>query len=399
MDCKTSPIFHNTIARQTAKNMTFETIKAQLIDNHSGFSTFDKLRGECLNELTSTEQTELLSIESNNSEYWRFISLHFIRLGLYEEAAQACANHFKLSHQNKEAKDREKRIAILMQLSNKQPTNTKKTLSIDIGSTQFNSSIDLMKSDLARFGRISNSSYPDFRNLVSSEVETANKLAEQESISRNDNEYLENFAKFKKLLDRLHAANTIAIVGNGSSMLNNNFGDEIDACDEVIRVNYPKINGYENDVGTKTTIIITSNQHFSGEYNIANSTNGMKNYPDVVSLVLDAAQIKETPIPKLDPKIVEKLIFMPSSYRRIIQDIGYVFSTTGLSGMIFIAILLSKKTKAFGFDFYSNRSRPYFSSNQPLEPTILHELQYEKWIACNFLLGILGSNFSIHGAT
>lgn len=46
----------------------------------------------------------------------------------------------------------------------------------------------------------------------------------------------------------------IVVIGNGSSVLNDEFGHLIDEFDEVVRFNLFEIYGYENYVGSKTTI-------------------------------------------------------------------------------------------------------------------------------------------------
>jgi hypothetical protein len=49
---------------------------------------------------------------------------------------------------------------------------------------------------------------------------------------------------------------SIVVVGNGMSMLGSGLGSQIDAFDEVVRFNHFLIKGYEQDVGTKTTIMV-----------------------------------------------------------------------------------------------------------------------------------------------
>lgn len=46
----------------------------------------------------------------------------------------------------------------------------------------------------------------------------------------------------------------IVVIGNGSSVLNYEFGPLIDRFNEVVRFNLFEIDGYEKHVGTKTTI-------------------------------------------------------------------------------------------------------------------------------------------------
>ena len=47
----------------------------------------------------------------------------------------------------------------------------------------------------------------------------------------------------------------IVIIGNGESVLNNQFGSLIDKFDNVARINNYRINGYQNFIGEKTTIL------------------------------------------------------------------------------------------------------------------------------------------------
>ena len=47
---------------------------------------------------------------------------------------------------------------------------------------------------------------------------------------------------------------SILIIGNGQSILNNDFQNQIDNFDTVLRINNYKINGYEQFLGSKTDI-------------------------------------------------------------------------------------------------------------------------------------------------
>ena len=55
--------------------------------------------------------------------------------------------------------------------------------------------------------------------------------------------------------------NEIIIIGNGSSILNYEFGDVINNFKEVVRINDFEIEGYEKYIGTKTTIWGRSNSN------------------------------------------------------------------------------------------------------------------------------------------
>jgi len=48
----------------------------------------------------------------------------------------------------------------------------------------------------------------------------------------------------------------IAIVGNGPSLKDASFGDFIDGCDKVIRMNYFRTSGYEKNIGRRCSIYV-----------------------------------------------------------------------------------------------------------------------------------------------
>lgn len=61
----------------------------------------------------------------------------------------------------------------------------------------------------------------------------------------------------EKLLD----GKSVAVVGNSGKLLHHNYGEAIDAHDAVIRFNWAPTEGYEEQVGSKTTIRL-SNTHY-----------------------------------------------------------------------------------------------------------------------------------------
>mmetsp|Transcript_7554 Transcript_7554/g.19451 ORF Transcript_7554/g.19451 Transcript_7554/m.19451 type:complete len:255 (+) Transcript_7554:1463-2227(+) len=50
-----------------------------------------------------------------------------------------------------------------------------------------------------------------------------------------------------------HMHKTCALVGNSGILLGSNIGTKIDAHDAVMRINFPPLRNFENDVGSKTT--------------------------------------------------------------------------------------------------------------------------------------------------
>ena len=69
------------------------------------------------------------------------------------------------------------------------------------------------------------------------------------------------------MADLAKSSKTILIVGNGPTLLNSNNGPLIDSFDDVVRFNSYKIKGYEEQVGTKTTIYFTVNRFHIDELN------------------------------------------------------------------------------------------------------------------------------------
>tara|TARA_R110002020_G_scaffold37124_4_gene111974 strand:+ start:14942 stop:15535 length:594 start_codon:yes stop_codon:yes gene_type:complete len=66
----------------------------------------------------------------------------------------------------------------------------------------------------------------------------------------------------------------VCIVGNSPNMLDNNLGEKIDACDHVIRINDFVIDGFENKIGSKTTIVAagfsSASKMVKGDYPTSN---------------------------------------------------------------------------------------------------------------------------------
>lgn len=62
------------------------------------------------------------------------------------------------------------------------------------------------------------------------------------------------FSDFVKGKTSFKHANSCAIVGNSGHMLDHRFGQEIDAHDCVVRFNAAPIQGFEEHVGSKSTL-------------------------------------------------------------------------------------------------------------------------------------------------
>ena len=64
-----------------------------------------------------------------------------------------------------------------------------------------------------------------------------------------------NEKKFFGINEELYISDDVAIIGSSSSLLSQNYAEEINSTDVVIRFNGALIKGYENKVGKKTDLI------------------------------------------------------------------------------------------------------------------------------------------------
>ena len=107
----------------------------------------------------------------------------------------------------------------------------------------------------------------DYQNMIKHE-HSNRSLYFDKGFGVNDKDHnLDTILKLsdKVIVDQLHydfKDKTCAIVGNASSVLENEYGKYIDTHDVVVRFNHSQTNGYEIHVGTKTTFRIISAKIF-----------------------------------------------------------------------------------------------------------------------------------------
>ena len=93
--------------------------------------------------------------------------------------------------------------------------------------------------------------------MTRSSVDPSNKVVYYKGESRSRLNLEEDFVKQlprSNFLDSKSVCHkTCAIVGNSGTMLHKDQGEEIDAHDAVLRINYPPIHKFEKHVGSKTT--------------------------------------------------------------------------------------------------------------------------------------------------
>jgi hypothetical protein len=69
--------------------------------------------------------------------------------------------------------------------------------------------------------------------------------------------------QIKNVTPSLFLKEKLAIVGSSSNLLNHSLGESIDSFDEVVRFNRAPTEGWENHVGSKTTLRVANNHVFA----------------------------------------------------------------------------------------------------------------------------------------
>lgn len=162
-----------------------------------------------------------------------------------------------------------------------------------------------------------------------------------------------------KILEQFLTNKNIAIVGNSPNLKNKNKGRDIDKFDCVIRFNNYKIDGYEQDYGSKTTIWICCQAD-----DIQNKTlDELKKLSHIVYNVdLKHTKLRE----KCRNNIIKNLesnipiSYIGSEYKKDLKGYSIEYPSSGLSGIYHINALqkLTRKN-IFGFSFLDESTNCY----------------------------------------
>jgi hypothetical protein len=168
--------------------------------------------------------------------------------------------------------------------------------------------------------------------------------------------------------------NVIAI-GNGDSVLGNNFGSKIDSFDIILRINNFQISGYEEKVGTKTThwarsdskqIVLRNHCEFEKVLFCLPLRNfNVKSRMDyVLSMITSNTEI-------VDKKLVMKAqSLLPK----------HCWPSTGLISLMWL-IDKYKKVTVYGFDCFKKIggfARHYYDNREKMKKVIGHTTESEK---------------------
>lgn len=134
--------------------------------------------------------------------------------------------------------------------------------------------------------------------------------------------------------------NKIILVGNGSSLLEKEYGQIIDNYETVVRFNSYKINGYEKYVGSKTHIWFTVNKHHFQSINHYKKVITHSWAKNNCQLYNSFKEIRND-VKKVDFGIIDQI---PVSY-----------PSTGLIAIYYF----NKKIDLIGFDWWNNEKHHY----------------------------------------
>lgn len=165
-------------------------------------------------------------------------------------------------------------------------------------------------------------------------------------------------------LDRLRAARSVALVGNGPALAGSGAAAAIEAHDVVLRLNYPVILGHEADVGRRTDLMFLDASH---RVRVAERMARHPGYPAVPALCTHAPPPGAPPGP---PGV-------PLSVMRLVCDLTYTRPTSGFAALVLAGMLLGRPVTLFGFDFFRPGGRGHYYDAAAAPFT--HETGYERW--------------------
>ena len=167
---------------------------------------------------------------------------------------------------------------------------------------------------------------------------------------------------FKKKSLRLHENilnKSILLIGNGPSVHNYRFGREIDRFKNIARINNFKTIGYENIIGSKTTIWC----------NGANQNLNKRTYTFSQVIVFIPPNIQINKSNYIHDHIQKRLLLNKNQYKLISIDKMKFYEkkcnslrlTTGTNSILW-AIENFEKVIIHGFDFFQNGKEHYYDN-------------------------------------
>jgi|TARA_R110001592_G_scaffold532_4_gene2863 hypothetical protein len=157
---------------------------------------------------------------------------------------------------------------------------------------------------------------------------------------------------------------SIALVGSSGCILNSKHGSTIDSHDTIIRFNAARVVGFEEYVGSRTTIRIMNGHCFSGTTDEGRFEKNDPNY--ISSLFGEHFFIKGYSAPEFHKGVLNNLNknyinFFSHEFMEQCDQYVIKHSSVGFMGLI-LSVLYSKNISVFGFDHgeIENSKRHYW---------------------------------------
>jgi Glycosyltransferase family 29 (sialyltransferase) len=335
---------------------------------------------------------QLLRSSSTNPGIWRYLALHFIRTQRYDLAAIASDRHLFLSPRSHEALQRHYRIALLA-------ANSRNALQIlkeyrdQLSEFQyecnrflyllrFNDGLIAVEREIARLRE--RTCFELTRALLremGKDTPEANQSSDQKPSGAQTRPLLllENDRRFAQVMTKLDGVRRVTILGNGGSLRGSGMGKYIDSQEFVIRINFPRIGSFAEDVGVRTDLVFFTEAYLHTEDNILALQQLRSAYAGVPAIAIDAARNKFAEKVALFDDLDEEISLVPVEIRSVLRSLSYDFATTGLCCLVLLFLRL-REVQVFGFDFYSPKTATHFFSAKSAEVFIGHETAFEEFL-------------------
>lgn len=172
----------------------------------------------------------------------------------------------------------------------------------------------------------------------------------------------------------------IALIGNSSKLLDNNYSKLIDSYDWVVRFNQARVKGFENHVGSKTSIRMINHHVFTGTTNQSFFSKYDVNFIPSVNEPLILCKY----FPNFKNIAKVRNIKVPISYvsDRIYNKAYKALNQQKTPSMGFIAIIFSlemfEKVSIFGFELdKKNNPSHYWEETSNMMAAQYHDFNIE----------------------
>lgn len=190
----------------------------------------------------------------------------------------------------------------------------------------------------------------------------------------------------KHIIPNLVLDENVAIIGSSARLLEKTYGNQIDLYSEVIRFNRAPVVGYEDHVGSKTTLRVVNNHVFD---NVDISDQGFTNQPKKFIKKLRKSNIlyigrdnKPWEKRKKNSHKSNKLFKFQYEYSNSLKNtfnintdpsdlltIGTIFT--------FLCVISDIKPTLYGFDLDNEKRTHYFEDRPDYSKTGVHKISEE----------------------